>query len=68
MGGRVGSSWNLVVMTCQSDTTITSGWPTCGWLTSDQPTLYLATNNPLTSGPIGRSTSKWSTYMSPTSI
>jgi hypothetical protein len=44
--------------TSQGGTTKTSGW-----MVGDRPT-----SSPLTNGPIGRSTCKWSTSMSPTSI
>jgi hypothetical protein len=55
MGGRVGSSWYLVAVACQGGTTITSSWPTSGWLIGDQPIGILPTCSPSTSGPIGRS-------------
>jgi hypothetical protein len=48
----------LVVTKCQGGTTIINGWP---------PSILL-TCSPLTSGPIGRSTDKWSTCMLPIGI
>jgi hypothetical protein len=58
MGGCARSSWSLVVAACQGGTTIIGGWLISDWPIGSQ----------LTSGPIGRSTSKSSTDMSPTCI